>query len=390
MNIVFVNYDGYSGCSGVHTHFLANALVELGHRCTVILPVEANDNDYFGKVNYQILLIEEALLLAEKKPRFYEDAIFHAWTPRERVRTIVEHFCALLQRPYFVHLEDNEEHILECAYQAPFAALAEAVGQGRVEPAPQFSHPVKYREFLAKAVGVTCIIDALRRFVPQAVPSEVFWPACEEAFFRLPREPLPQVRAQLGIGPEETVITYPGNFHFANYHVMRELYLALDLLAESGHKVRLIRTGGEYGQTGADAAQAFARHGIHVGQVSATEMPALVGAANLLVQPGAPGAFDDCRFPSKLPMFLASARPLITAPTNLGQHLIDGEHCLILEDSSAQAIAAKVRLLMDDKALARTLGDNGRAFARSHFSWERSARRVEKFYARNLGLPRGH
>lgn len=385
-----MNYDGYCGCSGVHTHFLANALVELGHRCTVILPVESNDNAYFGKVQYQILLIEEALMLLDKRPRFFEDAIFHAWTPRERVRVIVEHFCARTGRPYFVHLEDNEEHILESAYRVPFATLAHAVGEGRVEPAPQFSHPVHYRQFLGKAAGVTCIIDALKRFVPENVPAEVFWPACEEAFFRLPLGPLPQVRAQLGIGAEETVITYPGNFHFANFEVMQELYLALDVLAEQGHTVRLLRTGAEYAGISANAAAAFARHGLHVGMVAATELPALVGAANLLVQPGAPGAFDDCRFPSKLPMFLACGRPLITAPTNLGQHLQDEEHCLILRDFSAAGIAALVIKLMANKAEAIALGQRGREFAWRHFSWERSARRVEKFFARVLGMPRVH
>lgn len=384
MNIFFINYDGYSGCSGVHIHFLANALVELGHRCTVVVPVEKNDSAYFGKPLYGVLNFEEVLTLVEQRPAFFENAVLHAWTPREIVRQLTTFLAKRFQRPYVVHLEDNERHILEKAYQAPFEALERAAAAGRIEPAPQFSHPLLHQEFLAQAAGVTCIIDALKRFVPEPVPSQVFWPACEEAFFRLPPEPNQAVRAQLGLNPEETVITYAGNFHFANAHVMQELYVALDILAEAGHRVRLIRTGGEYADISPEAKAAFARHGIHVGMVAATALPALISAANILVQPGSPGAFDDCRFPSKLPLSLASGRPVITAPTNIGQFLHNGEHCLLLEDASAQCLARHIMRLMDDTELARSLGVNGRNFARSHFSWNKSARLVEKFYARVL------
>ncbi len=385
MNIFFLNYDGYSGCSGVHIHFLANALADRGHTCTVILPYPNEKNDYFGPVRYNFLTFDETLALAQMRPAFFKQAVFHAWTPREVLRPITLFLAEHFKRPYFVHLEDNERYILEKAYNAPFEKLEEAARNGRIEPAPQFSHPLHHQEFLANAAGVTCIIDALKRFVPENVPTEVFWPACEDAFFRLSPKPNMAVRAQLGIAPDEWVVTYPGNFHFANCHVMQELYLALDILAASGHPVRLIRAGGEYGDISTEAKAAFIRHGIHVGMVPATELPALVGAANLLVQPGAPGDFDDCRFPSKLPFFLASGRPLVTAATNLGKLLKHGENCLILPDSSAQSIAASLITLIENPSLAAQIGQAGRQFAQQAFNWDNSAKRVERFYKKVLG-----
>lgn len=387
MNIFFINYDLYSGCSGVHIHFLANALTERGHRCFVVLPRQANDNTYFGEPHYGFLHALEAVRLADHGSALFRDAVLHAWTPREVVRTVTERLTAATGRPYFVHLEDNERYILEKMYKAPFARLEAAAEQDRFQTVPQFSHPVLHQRFLAGARGVTCIIDALRQFVPDGVPSVVFWPACEEAFFRLPLDPNPKIRAQLGIAPDATVLTYPGNFHFANAHVMQELYLALDLLAAWGHPVRLIRTGDEYPDISPEAKAARERHVVHVGHVGATQLAPLIGAADILVQPGMPGPFDDCRFPSKLPFFLASGRPVITSPTNLGRHLRDGEHCLFLTDSSAEDIARNILRLLDNPALARRLGENGRAFARRSFSWSKSADRVEEFYRRLLEEP---
>lgn len=384
MNVIFINYDGYSGCSGVHIHFLANALAARGHMCCVVLPVDNNDDGYFGAPRYTILKAVDALHLAQRGSPLFRDAVLHAWTPRELSRVLTQSLAQITGRPYLVHLEDNERYILEKVYKAPFDTLCEAARAGRIEIAPEFCHPLLHQSFLEGAAGVTCIIDGLRRFVPEGVPSRVFWPACEDAFFRLSAAPNLRIRQYLGIASDATVLTYPGNFHFANAHVMQELYLALDKLADWGHPVRLIRTGGEHAEISPAAKAAREKYVTHVGMVKATKLPALIGAADILVQPGVPGPFDDCRFPSKLPFFLASGRPVVTSSANLGRYLRHEEHCLFLTDSSAEDIARNVMRLMDDRALARRLGENGRDYARRYLNWDRSAARVEDFYRRVL------
>lgn len=380
MKIFFINYAPYAGCSGVHIHFLANALVERGHTCFVVVPETGNDDAYFGPIRYSVLTSLEAIHLAHHGSPLFRDAVLHAWTPREMTRTVTESLAAATGRPYLVHLEDNERYILEKVYKAPFDVLYAAAERGRLESMPAFSHPVLHQRFLEGAAGVTCIIDALRRFVPEGVPSAVFWPACEDAFFRLSAAPNPKVREQLGIASDTTALVYPGSFHFANAHVMQQLYLALAKLAEWGHAVRLIRCGAECDSISPEAKEARERYVTHLGRVRAADLPDLIGAADILVQPGVPGPFDDCRFPSKLPFFLASGRPVITSPANLGHFLRHEEHCLFLADSSAEDIARNVMRLMDDTALARRLGQNGRDFARRYLSWDKSAARVEAFY----------
>ena len=62
----------------------------------------------------------------------------------------------------------------------------------------------------------------------------------------------------------------------------------------------------------------------------------------MLVQPGRPDAFNDYRFPSKLPEFLASGRPVMLPRTNIGLHLEDGVEALLLGHGDADEIADKV------------------------------------------------
>jgi glycosyltransferase involved in cell wall biosynthesis len=99
-----------------------------------------------------------------------------------------------------------------------------------------------------------------------------------------------------------------------------------------------------------------------------------------VVQPGGPGPVNDYRFPSKLPEFLASARPVILPRTNIGLHMEDGVDALLLERGDADEIAEKVALLADDPELRTRLGKRGRAFALRELQWSKSVEHVVDLY----------
>jgi glycosyltransferase involved in cell wall biosynthesis len=109
-----------------------------------------------------------------------------------------------------------------------------------------------------------------------------------------------------------------------------------------------------------------------------------VRLADALVQPGRSGPFNDYRFPSKLPEFLATGRPVILPHANIGRHLRDEEECILLHDGDGLEIAASVERLLTDAELRDRVGRGGRAFATANFSWRRSAERLKLFYERAL------
>jgi glycosyltransferase involved in cell wall biosynthesis len=129
---------------------------------------------------------------------------------------------------------------------------------------------------------------------------------------------------------------------------------------------------------------------IELGVRPRSELPSILSLADVLVQPGGPDAFNDYRFPSKLPEFLASGRPVMLPRTNIGRHLQDEAECILLEQGDALEIARKLEPLLLDEGRRRRIGAAGRAFALEQLSWPKAARDLLTFYERLIhrrGVP---
>jgi glycosyltransferase involved in cell wall biosynthesis len=80
-------------------------------------------------------------------------------------------------------------------------------------------------------------------------------------------------------------------------------------------------------------------------------------------------------------------KPVVASGSSDGAGvLLPGRTGLLLEDPGPAAIAAALRLLIDDPLLRRRLGEAAAAHARECFSPSRNARAVEAVYCRLLGL----
>jgi glycosyltransferase involved in cell wall biosynthesis len=89
--------------------------------------------------------------------------------------------------------------------------------------------------------------------------------------------------------------------------------------------------------------------------------------------------------------FLAMGRPVILPRCNIGNELTEGENALLLENGTSLEIAARLRQLIADPALAERLGRGARAFAEQNLSWEANAVLLSDFYRGLLGgPPAGH
>jgi glycosyltransferase involved in cell wall biosynthesis len=177
------------------------------------------------------------------------------------------------------------------------------------------------------------------------------------------------------------LVAYTGNSHAVNRREVGDLYRAVFLLQERGIPVRLVRTGMDYTRLLDRRGERLRRsYCIELGQIPREAIPAVLAGADVLVQPGRPGPFNDYRFPSKLPEYLASGRPVILPRANLGAHLQDRRHCLWLDDGDAADIAAKIELLYADRSLRANLGKAGREFAEQRLQWRNRAAELLSFY----------
>ena len=380
LNVLFILHGSFAANSALHVAALANELSAAGHACAVAVPHDVATLAQHESPAFRGLTYAEAEG-GVAFPHGRGPDIIHAWTTRENVRVLTEKLRHRHGARVSVHLEDNEQQLLALTLGRDPADLDRLsdVELDRLVP-PDLSHPHRSRAFLAAADGVTVITERLREFVPAGKPVLTLWPAADARYFYA--RPIPEkFRRVLGRTSGETVLFYPGNVHAANAAEVRELYAAVVELNRTGQPTTLIRTGLDRVEFPAELAAAARPHVLQLGQIPHhRHLPALMALADILVQPGAADAFNDYRFPSKLPEFFALGRPVVLPRTNLGTLVHHGTDAYVLDRADAAGIAAAVRELRADPALAEKLGRGALAFAEKNFSWRRSAEALASFY----------
>ena len=379
MNVAFVNYHDFTSNSAVHIFNLANELADLGCGCSVCVPNGVETIGGLGTPRFEPVDFRTAARRGLRFPDGGPPTLIHAWTPREIVRATTEELAVRYACPFVVHLEDNEDVVTA-------QHLGLSVEQLRLFPPDEiprsFSHPTRSRAFLAQAVGVSVIIDRLLEFVPAEAPAEVIWPAFEPQLFG-PAPPDPGLRAELGIPDVCSVVVYTGNAHAANADEMRSLHLAVAAVNRV-RPLKLVRLGRDFYDFLGDIRASVERHVVRVDLQPRARVGDYVRLADVLVQPGHSDQFNDYRFPSKLPEFLATGIPVVLPKANIGRYLQNERECVLLDSGDALDIAAAVERLLGDPQLCARVGSGGRAFATANFSWRRSAQRLKLLYERAL------
>ena len=385
MNVLFVSHCDFHGNSAFHVLAVANELFVRGHSPAICVPDNARTIDELGRPRYPMIGFAEA----EQAPLVFPDGrgpdLVHAFTPREHVRKLSETVVGRYGCPYVVHLEDNEAVILADAIGGDVYERLDALPLAESDSivGPRRTHPVRATAFLEGAGGITVVIDTLLELKPRSVPGVVFWPGFDRAVLDLPAD-LSAIRAELRIAPDDFVLVYTGNVHKSNLEEIRTLYSAVGALRDAGHRVILVKTGSNHVDMKWVRKSGLRRAVRDLGFVRRDRVWEVLAIADALVQPGRSNLFNDYRFPSKLPDFLASGRPVILPATNIGRYLKDEVNALLLENGEAEEIFDAVQRLIADPQLGERLGANGRGFALRELSWSRNIEPIVALYE-NVG-----
>ncbi|MGH6925411.1 MAG: glycosyltransferase family 4 protein [Propylenella sp.] len=392
--IVFVSYGTFGCNSGIHIAGFAGALAAKGYSVCVCGAEPVAEAYNAGVPAFEFFSVDslsrdpEAIIGFDGRfvPR---ETIFVCWTPRELVRRAVAPIVGRFGIPYVVHLEDNEEHLT----QVHLSQRKRSVWRRRPIPAA-LADPAKLKGFLGEAAGLTVIEERLKEILPPRPPSLVLEPGVELDIFGSDMAPLRRatIRRAVGVPLGGTMLVYPGNVHEANAEEVWQLYRAIALLRDRGRDVTLVRTGEDHLPEPGAARRFSSQEGVvALGSVDRGFLIDLLKSADILVQPGRPGPFNDYRLPSKLPEFMAAGKPIALPATNVGLRLRPGEDALLLHEGSAGEIAGHVETIESSPPLAARLGRNARAFAERHYRWDAQAEKLEAFLrlaaARSDGVP---
>ena len=387
-NLIFISHCDFHGNSAIHLFSIANVLTDLGYSCAVCVPGRPETVFDQGQPRFQVLDYDGAVTNGVSFANSRAPDLVHAWTPREPVRKTAMSLVRRYNVPYFVHFEDNEMVILlnelpgwsiQELKSLPASALDAMV--------PRHTHPHRLPALLAGAAGVTALIDRLLEFKPRKTPGMVFSPGYDAEFAKIDGWDA-EMRAALGILQEELLVVYSGSVHKSNFQDIRELLLAVALVNRRGFRVKLVRTGRNAYLLPELSDPGITQYVFDRGFVARTEVPRLVAAADVLVEPGRSNEFNDYRFPAKLPEFLASGKPVILPRSNVGFLLKDGEEALVLEHGDSAEIADALQRLAADPELRARIGQGGRAFALRNLNWTKNVVALPSFYDRCLAETR--
>jgi len=382
MKIGLVAHCNFRGNSAMHVFSLAVELQKLGHKCCILVPDSPETVHDHGKPSFDVIDYASASINGLPFRDGSRPDILHAWSPREHVRKITQTLAKEFDCPYAVHMEDNEEQIVQDELSGLDYSEVRLFPDGLVDGliSPYRSHPGRYRDFIARADGFSCLIDRLMEFKPQNVPGVVFWPGFDAPFADISDSDRMAGRTRFGLAQDDIVLLYSGNIHFSIVRDLQKLFAATGLLRKRGLRIKLVRTGLIQADVGIDHRHGTEEYLVDLGFVPRKDVPVLVAMSDILVQPGKSDAFNDYRFPSKLPEYLVSGRPVILPDTNIGTVLEHGKHVLKLETGSIKEILAAVQLLVGSPQLRKSLGTNSRKFALKNLTWARGAKTLDGLY----------
>jgi glycosyltransferase involved in cell wall biosynthesis len=355
-NVLFISHCDFTGNSAYHVYSIATELERRGWCPAIAVPGSPRGVRDFGRPGFAVLSFRDVRRGHLRFPNGSEPDLVHAFTPREPVRRLTVDLVRRYGCPYVVHLEDNEmavRHSVVSAYD-----------------------PAAVSVFLQEASGVTAVIDRLLELKPDHVPGVVVWPGYDEAIDRLSR-PRDAIRRDVGLELDDLFVVYPGNVHEANAEDVHSLYDAIQSLRARGRKVVLVKSG--WNSIPSSRLPKLGQGIRDLGWIKRSRVLELLRAADVLVQPGVPGAFNDYRFPAKLPDFLASCTPVILPASNIGLQL-DADSAVILSRGDPQEVRTAILRLVDDPAAASCIGSAGRAFALERLTWSRAVTAVESVY----------
>jgi glycosyltransferase involved in cell wall biosynthesis len=386
MRVIFIYFGPFDVNSAIQAFHFGNELVDLGWEVTLVGKDDPERMKAVGEAKFECLTHADLPKKIAECKRNPMETIVCAWTPRERVRWMTMECVAELGVPYTIHLEDNEQYLIESSTGRTLSELQRLPmpEQDRITPVDLAIHPTNHIEFLRGATGITVITEELNEFNVAGRPHAVARPGIDSERFRPDLEPAVD-RRELGLSPEDFVLVYHGTIHYANQHEMLSLYLAVKLAQRRGHPVKLVRLGHtEFGGPDPSSFRAVGDGVVELGSVPWREIPNYLALADAYVQPGARDDFNRYRLPSKLPEFLAMGRPVILPHCNIGNDLKHGENALLLEEGNALEIVARIEELIADPALAARLGEGSRRFALEELSWHDNAVGLAEFFRASM------
>jgi glycosyltransferase involved in cell wall biosynthesis len=192
-----------------------------------------------------------------------------------------------------------------------------------------------------------------------------------------------RVRAELGIGDDETLVGFVGTF--GPWHGVLALAEAVKLMPDAARvRFLLVGSGALRGEVERVLREGHAEHrAILTGAVEHERVPQLLDACDVLASPHVP-LEDGSEFfgsPTKLFEYMAMGKGIVASRLGqIAEVLADEETALLVEPNDARELSEAILRLVNSPALRATLGAAARREAKARHTWTHNAARVLDAY----------
>lgn len=169
-------------------------------------------------------------------------------------------------------------------------------------------------------------------------------------------------------------LIYTGNL--AAYQGIDLMLRAFAVLRGKRQDVRLeIVADSGFAQYESLALELGVRDSIDVIPLSFLDVPKRLAAATVALNPR-----TQCGgVPQKLLNYMAAGRPIVSFAGS-AKHLRHGEDGWVVANDDVGGFADAIDLLLEDRSLARVMGDNAREYVRAQRSWESVGEQIEEVF----------
>lgn len=366
--------------SGRHVLSIAKELASFGFGITLCVPARSTDIS-FTDHGFKLYTFHEYLHL----PDVQSPSFVYFWTPRMIMLNFYEALCVRFMKkiPYVVHLEDNERWLFVKSTKVTEFEYDEILeGRRSFDTHANLSHPFYSKNFINSAAGITALVDTLLEDLSAEQQKTVFWPGYDKIFEDYSYTNRLILRNKLGIYTNTYLTAYTGNVHASNVDEVRSLYRAVARVNRMGLSLKLLRTGIDFVglQSQSEDCDLY-EHAVDLGLQPLERLPAIMQAADILVQPGCADDWNRYRVPSKLPEFLVSCRPVVLPRANIGTVLEHTKNALVYDTVTTDTIVQAFLEYLPQKDTLDKIGVRGGVFARRELSWKKAGTKIANLFA---------
>jgi glycosyltransferase involved in cell wall biosynthesis len=184
---------------------------------------------------------------------------------------------------------------------------------------------------------------------------------------------LAAARSKMGLAEEKRFIGYLGNIYQRDADLLFETLSRLK--ADSTHLLMV-------GEPGCDIPESIANRVTVTGRVPFDSMLDYLSACDLLALPLSDTIANRGRWPSKINEYVVVGRPTVACDVGDVANLLRENEIGVLVAPNATDFASAIDDLLSDTARAEAMGDTAREIARTTYSQEAIADKLEEFYTR--------